>query len=66
MQFKPVVQDIIDSTLQTCLDQWVLSIATFVNPYWQTQSMSTDLSHELESFNEAYNDLSKACKRRVD
>lgn len=62
-KFRPIVQEIIDYTVQTCLDQWVLSIATFVRSYWETQVLNTESDYEdLESFREAYNDLKQSCK----
>ena len=61
-KFKPIVLEIIEYTLQTCFDQWVLSIAMFVRTYWTTQSLDTQAEYELESFKEAFNDLRRICK----
>jgi negative elongation factor A len=58
-EFKPIVHEIIENTIQTCLDQWVLSIATFVQTYWLTQSLNTINDYDLESFKESYVDLKR-------
>lgn len=65
-EFKSVVHEILENTIQTCMDQWVLSIAAFVQPYWLTQRMSNDLDHELDSFRDAYNDLTRVLKECVE
>ena len=65
IQFKPIVQEIIENTIQTCLDQWVLSIATFVQTYWMTQSLDNHLDYDLESFKEAIADLKRIRKRET-
>lgn len=44
----------------------MLSIATFVSSFWQTQSLNTELDFELESFREAYDDLLKTFNDCVD
>ena len=64
-EFKPIVQEIIENTIQTCLDQWVLSIAMFVQTYWMTQSLDTHLDYDLESFKEAIYDLKRICNYSI-
>ena len=61
-KFKPIILEILDNTIQTCLDQWVLSIATFSQFYWTTQSLNANVEFELESFKESFSDLKIICK----
>lgn len=65
-EFKPIVEVIIDNTLQTCLDQWVLSVAMFVKTFWLSQSLDTQYDYDLESFNEALTDLKQILKESID
>ena len=65
-EFKPIVQEIIDMTVQTCMDQWVLHMALFVQTYWSSQVLDTssaglDYATHLESFRDAYVDLKRIC-----
>ena len=52
-----MIEVIIENTIQSCLDQWVLSIAMFVKTFWLTQSLDTQNEYELDSFQEALKDL---------
>ena len=61
-KFRPIINDIIENTISTCLDQWVLSVATFVQSYWLSQSFDADLDYDLESFREAYAELKRIRK----
>jgi hypothetical protein len=56
-KFHWVIQEIIDNTIQTCLDQWILCIALFVQSYWQSLSLRTDVDYDSEPFQDAYADL---------
>jgi hypothetical protein len=61
-KFKTILKEIIDSTIETCSDQWVLSIAMFMQPFLETETLNTEFVYEIESFKEAFNDLKKSGK----
>ncbi|CAF0812308.1 unnamed protein product [Brachionus calyciflorus] len=66
-EFRQVVQDVIDLTISNCLDQWVLSIAQFVDSYWKTQCLDTESEYDnLESFKESYSELIKAFENSLN
>lgn len=65
-EFKPVIEVIIENTIQSCLDQWVLSIAMFVKTFWLTQSLDTQNEYELDSFQEALKDLKQILKECIE
>jgi len=62
-EYKAIINEIIESTIEHCNDQWVLSMAVFMRPYWQNQSLSNDEITDIDSFKEAYTELKKTLKK---
>ncbi|RNA20575.1 negative elongation factor A [Brachionus plicatilis] len=63
-EFRLIVQEIIDSTIDNSLDQWVLSIAQFIQSFWEAQCLDTESDYDnLESFKESYLELTKTFEK---